>query len=289
MSWILSDSGFYNIINAMNQTQVRQRATMARLSTGQRINSAADDPAGLVACCQLDSELSSIRAASENASRASAMLNVADGAIGQISSLVTDIKELATTLANDTGLSSDEKQAKQLEIDSAIASIDRLVNTTSYNGKNLLNGTYGITTAGVDPTKITDVDITSKSTPTSAAVSVNVVSAAQKGQVSFTGAGLGAGNPVTLEITGNLGSMDMSFAGNTTIAQMAAAINANSAATGVHASATGGKLYMVSQHAGGDEFVRVETLSGSFSLDGGVTERPIETFYNMWTTTQKQF
>jgi flagellin len=53
---------------------------------------------------------------------------------------------------------------------------------------------------------------------------------------------------------------------------MAATINANSAVTGVHASATGGKLYLVSQHYGEEDFVRVETLNGTFSLDGGVTQ-----------------
>lgn len=272
MSWTLSDSGFYTVINAMNRTQMQQRVTMTRLSTGQRINSGADDPSGLIAASLLDGELSSIQAASENASRANAMLDIADGAVGQISSLVTNIKSLATSLANDSGLSNDEKQAKQLEIDSAISSIDRLVNTTSFNGKNLLDGTYGINTTGVDPTKITDVDITGKSSLTSATLNVTVTSAAQNGEVSFTGAGLSGTNPVVLKITGNQGSMDMSFAGSASIAQMATEINANSAATGVHASATGGKLYLVSQHYGGDEFVRVETLNGSFSLDGGVTQ-----------------
>jgi flagellin len=272
MSWTLSDSGFYNIISAMSRTQVQQQTVMARLSTSQRINSAADDPSGLIASLLLGSELSSIQAASQNASRANSMLATADGAIGQISGLVTDIKSLATSLANDGGLTADEKQAKQSEIDSAIASIDRLVNTTSYNGKNLINGTYGIATAGVDPTKITDVDITGKASLTSAAVNVKVVSAAEKGQVSFTGAGMSALNSVTLNITGNLGSMAMNFAGGATIAQMATQINAASATTGVHASASGGKLYMVSQHYGGDELVKVETLGGTFSLDGGVTQ-----------------
>ncbi len=272
MSWTLSDSGFYTVINAMNRTQMQQRITMARLSTGLRINSGVDDPAGLIAASVLDSELSSIQAASENASRANAMLDVADGAIGEISTLVTNIKSLATSLANDSGLSNEEKAAKQLEIDSAISSIDRLVNTTSFNGKNLINGNYAINTSGVDTTKITDVDITGKSSLTSATMDVEVTAAAQRGEVSFTGAGLSGTNPVVLKITGNQGSVDLSFAGSASIADMATSINANSAATGVHASATGGKLYLVSQHYGGDEFVRVETLNGSFSLDGGVTQ-----------------
>ncbi len=271
MSWFLSDSGMYSIISAMHRTQIAQKTAALRMSTSSRINSAADDPAGLIAISLLGSELGAVQAASDNASRANAMMDVADGAMGQISTLVSDIRSLTTSLANDAGLSSDEKAAMQLQIDSAVASIDRLVNSTTFNGKQLLNGNLGITTTGVDTAKITDVDITGRSIAQNTTLNVQVVSAAQQGQVAWTGAALGAGNNVTLEITGNLGSMQLSFAGGTTAASMAATINANTDSTGVHASASGGKLYFVSQNYGEEEFVSVQTLSGTFSLDGGIT------------------
>jgi len=266
-----SASGMYNILHAMQQTQLAQRTTSLRLSTGHRINSGADNPAGLIALKLLESDLGASQAASENISRTNSMLNVADSAMGQISTLVTNIQGLATELANTSGLSDDEKAAKQLEIDSAVASIDRLVNSTTFNGKYLLNGQMGITTAGVDTSKITDVNMTGRSVAQNMTLNVTVVSAAQQGQVSFTGAGLSASQNITLEVRGNTGSVQLNFTGGTSIASMATTINANTDSTGVRASASGGKLYIQSQYYGESEFVGVQTISGSFALDGGVT------------------
>jgi flagellin len=272
MSWSLSDSGFYNILGALNQTQRNYKTSMLRLSTGLRINSAADDPSGLVAVLEMESDLKSIQAASDNATRANSMLEAADGGMEQISDLVVSIKSLVTSIANDAGLTDDEKAAKQLEIDSAISSIDRIVNSTSFNGKNLLDGTYSIQTTGVDTTKISTVDITSKSSFNDVAVNVNVVSAADKGQLSFTGAGLSALNAVTLEIKGNTGTQEISFTGSSTTSEMASSINSYTSVTGVQAVASGGKLYFQSEHYGEDEFVSVETISGDFDTDSGTTK-----------------
>lgn len=256
----------------MRNTPREQQAAATRLSTGGRINSAADDPAGLVAVSPLSSQLGAVQAASENASRAGMMLEVADSAMGQISSLLTQIQARVVSLANDSGLSDDEKKALQMEIDSSIAFIDQLANTATFNGKKLLNGTLGIATSGVDSTRITDLDITGKTTAANVAMQVTVVSAARKAQVTWTGAGLAADNPVTLKITGEAGAVNLDFAGSSTIAQVATLINTHTAITGVHASASGGKLYFQSDHTGADEFVQVQTLSGTFSLDGGVDQ-----------------
>jgi len=259
-------------MNAMYRTQYQQQTTLARLSSGSRINSAADDPAGLVASLLLNSDLTITQAAWNNADRAEAMMNVADGAMSQISSLVSSISSLTVELANSSGLTDAEKQAKQIQIDSAVDSIDRLVNSTTYNGKKLLDGTYGINTTGVDAANITDVNITSRPQVNSTSLSITIVSAAQKGQVSFAGTGLSAANPVTIEVTGNLGSNQFSFVGSASIATMAASINADTASTGVSAIASSNVLYFRSQHYGKDEFVQVDKISGTFNLVGGVTQ-----------------
>ncbi len=255
----------------MNQTSYQQQMSMLRLTTGYRINSAADDPAGLVAVSALNSDLVAVQAAYDNGTRANAMLSVADGAVDEISDLVSDIYSLTVELANDTGLTEDEKAAKQLEIDQAIASIDSLVNTTTFNGQHLLNGTYAINTTGVDSSKITDVDITARPVGTNTSLQLDVVSAAERGQITFSGAGLSHHNSVSLEITGNLGSVQLDFAGSTSIAEMASAINANTAATGVQAVASNNVLYMQSEEYGEDQFVTVHTISGTFHTTDDVT------------------
>ncbi len=271
MSLLFSDSSFYNILNAMNQTALKQQTAMLRLTTGYRINSASDDPSGLIAISSLNSDLVAVQSAYDNGTRANAMLNVADSAVDQISDLVSDIYSLTVELANDSGLTEDEKAAKQLEIDQAVSSIDRLVNTTTFNGQHLLNGTYAINTTGIDSSKITDVDITSRPVGTSTNLQLDVVSAAQLAEITFSAAGLSHDNHVTLEITGNLGSVELSFAGSSSIEEMASSINANTAATGVQAVASNDVLYIQSEEYGEDQFVSVHTVHGHFETTGGVT------------------
>jgi len=271
MSWSISDAGFYSILNAMNQTAIQQQQAMLRLTTGYRINSGADDPAGLIAVAQLNSELTAIQAASDNATRANAMMNVADGALSEISDLVSDVQSLAVEIANDSGLTEDEKQAKQLEIDTAIASIDRLVRTTTFNGQNLLDGTYGIATSGVDSSKITDVDLTGRPPGTaSLQLTVEVATAAEKAGLTHSGATLSG--DLEVQVTGNLGSVTLNFTSGTNITSVASSINANTATTGVEAVASNNVLYLSSEHYGEDEFVRVNVITGSFEMTGGTTQ-----------------
>jgi len=261
---------FHSVLFAMNQTKLAQQQAMLRLTTGLRINSAADDPAGLVAVIQLESELTAVQAASENASRANAMMSVADGALSQISDLVDDIQSLTIELANDGTLTVSEKQAKQLEIDTAIASIDRLVGTTTFNGRQLLNGTLGIRTSGVDNSKITDVDMTGRhSQVTNAELNVEVTGAAERAQLTFSGATLT--NSAQVTFTGDLGSVTLSFDSGATIASVASSINLNTVSTGVEAVASSNVLYIRSEDYGEDEFVTVDVVTGSFALTGGAT------------------
>jgi len=89
------DSSFYSVLNAMNRTTMAQQQSMLRLTTGYRINKASDDPSGLIAVSQLASELTAIQAASDNATRANAMMNVADGALSEVQDMVSEIHSLS--------------------------------------------------------------------------------------------------------------------------------------------------------------------------------------------------
>jgi flagellin-like hook-associated protein FlgL len=118
--------------------------TMNRLSTGRRINRAADDPAGLIASEQLRATLATLEAESQSLQRTDHIGSTADGALGEVSVLLSEANSLAVANANDAGLSDAEKQANQLQIDSISSSIDRISRTTTFNGTRLLDGTAAL-------------------------------------------------------------------------------------------------------------------------------------------------
>ena len=110
--------------------------SLERLSTGLRINRGKDDPAGLIASENLRSEKASISAAIGNAERADQVVNIAEGGLQEINSLLVEVQSLVTQSANDAGLSQEEKEANQLQVDSILQTIDRIAASTSFRAGN---------------------------------------------------------------------------------------------------------------------------------------------------------
>ena len=110
-----------------------------RLSTSKRINRGSDDPAGLIAVDQIEAELASLQAASRNASRAVGIVHTADSGMAQVSDLLNQIRGNAIAAAGG-GLSDEEMDAKQLEVNAAIDAVNLISSTTSFGGRNLLDG-----------------------------------------------------------------------------------------------------------------------------------------------------
>ncbi len=136
-----------NNISAMNSLRNLNRAesdmgkSLQRLSSGYRINSAADDAAGMASSMRFRGEISSLKQASRNASEATSLLQVAEGAIGEINLILNRMKELATQAAS--GNAGNDLAKIQAENTQLIAEIDRISGFTEYNGASLLNGSYG--------------------------------------------------------------------------------------------------------------------------------------------------
>ena len=127
------------ILKSLASAQNKLNTASLRLATFQRINSGSDDPAGLIATEALRAELVAFEAAERNAGRAAAAISVADSGLGQVSSLLNTIRE--KVLDSSSNLISDaERAANQIEIDAALEAIDRIGNTTSLGGVNLLQG-----------------------------------------------------------------------------------------------------------------------------------------------------
>lgn len=135
-----------NRFAAMNRLALAN--SLAKLATGSRINTAADDPAGLIASQDLSSTLAQLDAEARINQRAEHQTAVADGALGQVSNLLTEAKTLALANANQAALSPEEKAANQLQLDSALSSVDRIASRTSFLGTKLLDGSATISAVG---------------------------------------------------------------------------------------------------------------------------------------------
>jgi flagellin len=255
--------------------------SLQRLSSGMRINSGADDPAGLIASESLKSEIQGITTAVDNSTRASNVISTADGALAEVSNLLVSIKGLVVQAANTGGMSADEIQANQLQVDSAIASITRIANSTSFGGINLLNGSLAYITSGVNGSTMHDVSISNASFGTAATIPVvvNVMQSAQTANLRF--ATSAAATSVTVEIQGRNGVQTLSFLAGTPSDQIATAINRVSDSTGISASMTSATnitsgITLSSIGYGSKEFVSVKVLSGSFitqTIGGAVQQR----------------
>ncbi|MFI5379378.1 MAG: flagellin [Tepidisphaerales bacterium] len=265
-----------NISSLMAQHQLTQNSTdlstrLQRLSSGLKINSGKDAPAALIASETLRSEMAGINQAIENSGRADNVLSTAEGSLQEVSALLLEVQGLTTQAANTGALSSAEIAANQLQVDSILSSINRISNTTQFNGVKLLNGSLDYTTAGVNTTNFASVQVNSAlladNAPTT--VVVAVTQSARTGTLGYTGGALGAGNAVTLQIAGNKGSQQVSFAGGTTVAQMVTAINALKNATGVSAINSGGDLGLYSVEFGSTQYVSLQTISGAFVPTAG--------------------
>ena len=124
---------------------------IARLSSGLRINSAADDPAGLAISENFKAQISGLNQATANSNDAINEIKTAEGALNQVQNLLISMRQLAVHASNLGTNSSVDLQADQSQINSAIASINRIASTTSFGNKKLLDGSAtsaSTTTAG---------------------------------------------------------------------------------------------------------------------------------------------
>ena len=128
--------------------------SLERLSSGYRVNRAADDAAGLSISSNMRAELSSLSVASRNTAQASSMLQVAEGAMDQINNMLTRLKELATQAAS-ANVTSTDRTTINSEATKLTSEIDRIADATKYNGTALINGNFGASaTLGGDYTAL---------------------------------------------------------------------------------------------------------------------------------------
>ena len=130
--------------NAMRINDNELTKAMERLSSGLRINSAADDAAGLAISERMTAQIRGMQQATRNAQDGISLLQIAEGAMGTISDILQRMRELAVQADNGTYSASDKQSIKD-EMDQLIQEIDHIANTTTFNGINLLNAAQTVT------------------------------------------------------------------------------------------------------------------------------------------------
>lgn len=274
----------------LNRSGADLQLSLERLSTGLKINRGKDDPAGLIVSERIATDLKGIEQAIKNGERASAVISTTEAALAEIADLLNSIKSLSVEAANTGAVSDEEREANQLQINSAIQSITRISNTATFGGLKLLDGSLDYVTSGLTTSTIRKAEIHGASFvgTSSLDVAVDVLASAQKGALYLNGDNASGTDgtllsSVTLRIKGRDGVRELSFLSGTTFAALVSAVNQETELTGVEAelinnNAASGLVFRASEY-GSNAFVSVERVDkpdesvdnfSLFKFDGNV-------------------
>ena len=238
---------------------------MERLSTGMRINAASDDAAGLSIATRMESNISGMNQAIRNAMDAQSLIDTAESSQAETMNLMQRIRELAVQAANDTNSQSD-RLALNAEVTQLRTEIDRIASTTTWAGQNLLDGTFvgksfQIGSFAGETLKINQDAMTSANLGEHSYETVGMASAAAT-TATATMASTG------FTVLGKDGSAAAAVDAEDDAKALAAAVNVDTADTGVKAAAHTALQFEFGAST-------APTTSTSFSLNGGGTAQTI--------------
>ena len=238
---------------------------MERLSTGMRINAASDDAAGLSIATRMESNISGMNQAIRNAMDAQSLIDTAESSQAETMNLMQRIRELAVQASNDTNSQSD-RLALNAEVTQLRTEIDRIASTTTWAGQNLLDGTFvgksfQIGSFAGETLKINQDAMTSANLGEHSYETVGMASAAAA-TATATMASTG------FTVLGKDGSAAATVTAADTAKALAAAVNVDTADTGVKAAAHTALQFEFGAST-------APTTTTSFSLNGGGTAQTI--------------
>ena len=202
---VQTNLGANTALKNINQNSVNMNKSLERLSSGFRINNAADDAAGFAVSSKLDAQSSRLKAASLNASQAQAMVKMADAGVNEIQNMVSRVQTLAiqASSANNAG-ELGKLDAERVKLEGAI---NKIANSTNFNGTNLLNGIDANSGAVAAVTAVTAVTGTSATAGTITPATAATITAT--GTALFSNA---ATFSLTTDATGKITSITSSVA-----------------------------------------------------------------------------
>src|SRR5689334_16900298 len=186
--------------NSISRTQSSLSTSMTRLSTGFRINSAMDDAAGLQIATRLKAQTSGMAVAMRNTQNSVSMLQTAEGALDEVTNILTRMKDLSTQAADGSSSATDQG-AMQKEYDSLTKELGNIVSNTSFGGAKLLNNSASgkFATAaikfqiGADSSETMDFDVSATGTDSLKGMHDAIVAAAGAFDGGTAGTGATAG------------------------------------------------------------------------------------------------
>lgn len=216
--------------------------SLTRLSTGLKINSGKDNPAGLIASETLRSQVATIEQSIKNSNRANNVISTAESALGEISGLLNQVRSLVQEGLNDGALSQQEIEANQLQIDQALSAINRISANTTFAGDKLIDGSksYRTQVTTGDAAKLDDYQVNSTVFGSNSTVVIDstIQTAATRGQLFFDFASGGLASKTVIEVAGAKGTDVVFLGANSTLDNIESALDAIADNTGVEVSKT---------------------------------------------------
>jgi len=255
----------------LSDTDSSLSKTIERLSSGFRINSAADDPAGLVISEKLRAQVSGLDQAIRNAGDAVNMVRTAEAALNEVHRLLRSMRDLAVHAANTGANDAAAIQADQAQIINGIASINKIADETQFGQKTLLDGSAGIKANVIGNAVISGNLSYTSGLADGDQININVTTAASKAYMYTRD--FGTNSDVVTDAVGSfyftINGVQISYDSTTTVSALQSSINAVSDETGVVATiTTAGQIDLVSRSYGSSASVAV--TGGSGILDGGL-------------------
>ena len=218
----------------LGTTQMALSTAIQRLSSGLRINSAKDDAAGLAISERFTTQIRGLQQAARNANDGISLAQIAEGAMSGAGNILQRVRELAVQSANASNSASD-RQALQSEVGQLVGELDRIAQTTEFNGTRLLDGTFGTQQFQVGANSNQTITTSTANLRTNIYGNNQLQAAGAAGTLAAFGAN--ATTAGTLAINGSLGSATVTVAVNSTAKANADKINLAQSTTGVVATA----------------------------------------------------
>ncbi len=280
--------GSLNALRNLGITGAEYSKSVTRLSTGLRIASAADDPAGLIISENFRAQIAGLDQASQNNQDAVNFAKTAEGALDEVSRLLRDARKLAVASGSTGTLDSNAIQANQNQIASILSSIDRIAGQTAFGNKKLLDGSAGVTSTVTNAANYGGINIGGTfggyAVNASGNVTVQVTQAATRAVItgsvgSLTNATvLGAGSFV-------LNGQSFTTDGTETVQGLLARFNNASQTTGVTAALSGGSVVFSTNEYGLNAKISFTDTAGRLNGAGFASATGVEARATVTVTT----
>src|SRR5581483_6267241 len=282
--------GALNALRNLGITSDEFSRSITRLSTGLRITTAADDPAGLIISENFRAQINGLQQAVQNNQDAINYAKTAEGALDEVSRLLNDARKLAVASGNTGALDSTAVQANQNQIQSILSSIDRIATQTQFGKKKLLDGSAGIVSTVTDAVDYDYINIGGTfggfSVNSNGPITVQITSAAT--QASITGSvDLSANGLSTIIGAGSfvINGLTITTDGTETLGTLLARFNQSSNITGVNFGFDGTNVVLTQNTYGSNYKISFTDTAGLLNAAGNSTAAGTDAIATVTVTT----